>query len=146
MKERLIISEMKCELCAGALKPSEALDVDGTICCRECSPSIRRDLTLVDQFVAWHNELTMTGLTVTRFPTRTEFREGNWGSIVEFELPDVLGTISIRQDGQCDADAFKISTSEQVLCTYAILATPSEVCDHLSATYGHLLSHCSSKS
>jgi hypothetical protein len=126
---------MKCDLCGDVLKPSDALDVNGTKCCRECSPSIRRDRALVDQFVAWHDDLEMTGLRITRVPTLTEFQAGRWGAIVKFELPDVLGSISMRQDGQCDTDVVNISTGEHLLCTYAILNSPSEVRDHLLATY-----------
>jgi hypothetical protein len=45
----------------------------------------------------------------------------------------------MRDDGQCDADVFQVSTEKSFLCTYAILDNPSELRDHLSATYDAIL-------
>lgn len=126
---------IRCELCGDDTKPSEIAVVDGKTCCRPCSASIRSDFTLVDQFVSWHGDLPIAEMKMTRYPERTEFRPGLFGAVAEFELPDILGSITMRADGQCDSDALRVSTGEQILCSYAILINPAEVSDHLSATY-----------
>jgi len=126
---------MQCELCGDGIDPSEIAVVDSKRCCRPCSVSIRSDLALVDQFISWHSDPMMTDLKVTRFPSLTEFRPGIFVAVAEFEFPDILGSIIMRADGQCDSDAMRVSTGEQILCTYAILINQTEVRDHLSATY-----------
>jgi hypothetical protein len=129
------VASTRCDLCGDTIDRSEIALVGDKRCCRPCSASIRSDLSLIDAFVEWHHESTDIAMRITRMPSRTEFRPGRYGAVVEFEASDILGSISMREDGQCDADVIRQSTGEQVLCTYAILITPQEVRDHLSATY-----------
>jgi hypothetical protein len=125
---------IKCDLCGDMIEESEIAAVDDRNCCRPCSVSTRSDLSLVDAFVEWHRQFVDSVLHFTRIPEMTEFRPGLFGAVSEFELPDVIGSISMRADGQCDTDVLKISTGH-TLFTYAILITPAEVRNHVSTTY-----------
>ena len=134
MTEALQPTMIRCSLCGGQFKASETLMVGDQLCCRPCSVSIRSDLSLLDRFVAWHDEPTVNDMRVTRKPIASEVMPGIWAAVVEFELADVIGSISMRADGQCDVDYLRTSTDKGAF-TYAILATATEVEEHLVATY-----------
>ena len=70
-------------------------------------------------------------------PVLTEFGPDLWGATVGFELPGVIGQISMRADGQCDVDVLRVTTDETTF-TYAILATVDEVAEHLIDTYRNI--------
>ena len=125
---------MRCSLCGEQFEATETVVVGNQRCCRPCSVSIRSDLSLLDRFVAWHDQPDVSELRVTRKPIATEFSPGIWVAIVEFELPDLAGSISMRADGQCDVDYLRLST-EVGTFSYAILGTVDEVTDHLTQTY-----------
>ena len=125
----------QCELCGEGVEPTEIVIVGQTSCCRTCSPSIRSDLSLVDEFVSWHRIADLADFEITKAPNREEFQAGRFGAVVEFEYLDLLGTIIFRADGQCDSDLFRVSTSEQIRCQYDILVTPDEVREYLWSAY-----------
>jgi len=138
MAANLSETNTRCQLCAGEFASVDLMMVGQTRCCRSCSPSIRNDIALVDHFVDWHQSHKVSDLHITRDPERSEFHPGVFGAICEFELPDIVGSIIMRADGQCDIDAFRVSREESVLCTYAILISPHEVFDYLEETYKKL--------
>ena len=70
-------------------------------------------------------------------PVLTEFGPDLWGATVGFELPGVIGSISMRADGQCDVDVLSVTTDEATF-TYTILATEEEVTEHLVDTYRNI--------
>lgn len=137
---------LECQLCKTPLCESCTVIVKRTVCCRPCSVSIRNDKSLVSYFVEWHKSNNLEGVKLLKLPTMVSYQydEGSTFSVVEFKSKNIIGSVRLRSDAQCDADEMNIITEETIFNEYRILVNNTEINDFLQSVY-NTVQKCSSQ-
>jgi len=116
------------------------VQVEGEYCCRSCSASIRNEENLVSYFVDWHCSENIGNVVLSKPPILEshKYQNGSTFSVAEFEGKDILGSITLRSDAQCDVDAICISTEQAAINEYRILVSETEIDDFLKSVYANV--------
>jgi hypothetical protein len=117
-----------------------AVQVDGELCCRPCSASIRNDERLVSYFVEWHHKKSLDGVVLTKIPEllHHQYKKDSTFSVAEFESDGVIGSVTFRSDGQYDADAIAVSLEQPLFTEYLILVSEKEIDEFLTTIYANV--------
>ncbi|PWQ95666.1 hypothetical protein [Leucothrix arctica] len=129
--------DLECHFCRETLCEKCMIQAEGKHCCRPCSASIRNDKALVAYFVEWHRTANLGAITLLKPPILvvSEFKKGSLFSVAEFENENIIGSITLRSDGQSDAEAMDIDSGKALFTEYRILVNEREIEEFLTSLY-----------